>query len=105
MPWNYPLYRIIMVFGIIPDIIKNKQGYGPANKKTRYFPVQLQTDWAPTGAVRRGEDFVLQLSPESNFDDTNSLILSIGIEVGNYITNSIIEPVKDLGCGKILAHV
>ena len=104
IPWNYPLYRIILVFGVIPDIRNGRQGYGPANSQTKYFPVQEQTEWTAAYDVRKSEEIVLQLPRESNFDETSSLILSIGIEAGKYVTNTIIEPVKDVGCGKICSH-
>ena len=104
-PWNFQLYRIIMGFGIVPDIQLGEYGYGPVNPALACFPVKAQTEWASLQNVRPGDQHILQLSPENNFDDSCSLVLSIGIEFGTLITNSLIQPIKNVGCAKILAHI
>ena len=99
------LYRIILCFGVIPDVVRGQYQYEPASSAMGFFPNQVQTGWASTAIMRKREELIIQLSELSNFDDTGSLILSIGIEFATRMTAEIIKPMKNMGCGKILAHV
>ena len=44
----------------------------------------------------------LKLNDAVVVSDSDTLILSLGIELGKMAPNSIIEPVKNVGCAKVL---
>ena len=101
-PWKFPIYRFIIVFGIIPDMVFNGKGYAPANPLMTFNPMQQRTDWINTGVKNDKFDHEIRLEDGTLLDASGSLVVSVGIEFGRVITNSIIEPVKYAGCGKIL---
>ena len=101
-PWKFPIYRFIIVFGIIPDMIFNGKGYAPANSQMTFNPMQYRTDWINTSVQNLKFSHEIRLEDGTILDDTGTLAVSVGIEFGRVITNSIIEPVKYAGCGKIL---
>ena len=101
-PWKFPIYRFIIVLGIIPDMIHNGKCYAPANPNMTFHPIQERTDWMNTGEQNNRFSHEIMLEDGTLLDDSGGLVVSVGIEFGKVITNSILQPVKFAGCGKIL---
>jgi hypothetical protein len=105
IPGNYPLFRIIAELGVVPDMVYTSLGYQPANTNTNLYHISTTTDWASTGIAVAAQTLTLALNNNIGLDATSSLMLSIGIEFGMPLTDSLITPVKNAGCAKILALI
>ena len=101
-PANVTHYRFISVLGIIPDVVYSGDGYMQASEAIRYNPVSYMSDWYKTDAVSPEKVVEISLAGDSYLDDSGSLIVSVGIEFGRMVTNTLIEPVKHSGCAKVL---
>jgi hypothetical protein len=100
-PGRHPLYSVIIVLGIVPDVIYTKYGYKPLEI---HDPVQTGSAWYPAsggsksmvlGVSLQRRDFVLPASPFS-------IILSIGIRFGTVGMNEEVEQVKYAGAAKVV---
>ncbi|MRG43909.1 hypothetical protein GFS24_02225 [Chitinophaga sp. SYP-B3965] len=101
IPWKAPLYRFVIGFGLFTDSSFNGTGYTDKTILPRANTVY--TDWLPVQQAFESQTFTLQLNSLHGIDDTKSMILSIGIEMGTPITNAFIQPIKYAACAKILA--
>ena len=99
-PWKAPLYRFVIGFGVFTDSAFNGTDY--KEKATLPVAETIYTEWQPVQQAFEGQSFTLQLHNLHGIDDTKSMILSIGIEMGTPITNAFIQPIKYAGCAKIL---
>lgn len=99
-PWKAPLYRFVIGFGVFTDSAYNGTGY--TDKKILPRAETIYTDWHPVQQAFEAQTFELQLFSLHGIDDTKSMILSIGIQMGTPITNAFIQEVKYASCAKIL---
>lgn len=99
-PWKAPLYRFVIGFGLFTDSAFNGTNYKNDNLLSR--AATIYTDWLPVQQAFEAQTFMLQLQNLRGIDDTKSMILSIGIQMGTPITNQFIQEVKYAGCAKIL---
>lgn len=100
-PWKAPLYRFVIGFGVFTDsAFKERAGY----KDNSILPRAETgyTDWQPVQQAFEGQSFTLQLYSLDGIDDTKSMILSIGVEMGTPITNTFVQPIKYAACAKVL---
>ena len=103
-PQDYELYRVIAVLGIVPDMQLGLYEYEPVNPNTQYFPRQSQTEWASVFRISPETSLTIQLPEHSNFDTSCSLVLSVGIEFGKYLTEGLVKAGKQVGSAKILSN-
>lgn len=100
-PWKAPLYRFVIGFGVFTD-----SAYNGTNYKDKIINLPrantVYTDWHPVQQAFEAQAFTLQLNSLLGIDDTKSMILSIGIQMGTPITNAFIQEVKYASCAKIL---
>ena len=101
-PWKLPLFRFILCLGVIPDMVNIGDGYAPVNPLLKLNPVQFQTPWFSSKSIFDGMSLELRLKDGVVLDNTGTVVLSVAIEFGYGLTDSIGEAVKDAGCGKIL---
>lgn len=101
LPWQYPFYRFIITFGIIPDIEFNGTSYKSVEKQP--LPASAHTVWQPVKQPFPAQRIVLPLADLAVLNDASTLAVGIGIEMGTPVTDQLIERVKYVGCGKILA--
>ena len=101
-PWELPLFRFIICLGIIPDMNLKSGKYIQVNPKMLLNPVKVVTRWHSTKSVFEGITKVITLNDGIVLDASGTLILSVGIEFGYGLTDSIAEAVKDAGSGRIL---
>ena len=104
-PWNLPVYRFIAVLGIIPDMILTDTGYAAANPLMKFYVEQSRTVWIPAGTTFNGTQLEIQLPGDTVLDESGTLVLSLGIEFGTVVSNSLIQAVKHMGCAKVLVVV
>ena len=102
-PWPFPLVRFAFSFGIVPDMVYADGKYSPANPAMEFVSVSDQTDWFPSDAPLSKFDFTISLDNRLVLDDSGTLMFSIGVELGKETYGSVIVPVKNAGCAKILA--
>lgn len=97
IPWQYPLFRFIISLQAVRDL-----HHDYANNNTKAAPV-VYTAWKSTLQNYTGERIGLQFEKGFVMDDSWTLILSVGLEIGNPISNNYTAIVKRAGCAKILS--
>ena len=102
IPWDHPVYRIIIAIGVLPDIIKTDKTYDASMPGVIHKAETVITDWSDAKKLKKKETFVLQLPQDTTIDPSCSLIVSIGIEMGTYMTDTMVKPIPNIGCAKIL---
>lgn len=97
-------FRLTISLGVVPDYLwdEKKVFCNPTIEGCEMMHATYSSDWQSTNKLFSGRTIDLAIA---NFkpDSSLSLILSIGIEFGNSLTDKIIEPVKRSGSAKILA--
>ena len=101
-PWNLPKYRLLITLGVLQDLVFTSSGYAAANPEIILYRTQVVTDWQSSNDVFKSAIFKLRLADNAILDSNSSLVLSIGVEFGNRVTNLITQPVKKACCGKIV---
>ncbi|MGC8750614.1 hypothetical protein [Hydrotalea sp.] len=102
LPWMYSYYRFTLVLAIIQDCcIPSTQNYSNQNAVSVQIN-SIHTHWNAVKAPLEENLWQLQLRRASVLQPNETMILSIGIEAGDPITNELIMPVKHIGAGKIL---
>ncbi|MHB1179635.1 MAG: hypothetical protein ACYCZO_15055 [Daejeonella sp.] len=96
---RYPLFRFIINLGCVADRIFTKRGY--FNLK-ELESSSVFTDWHHTGELFNEREISIKLHTE-HFTKDESLILSIGIQMGMPLTPALVNPIKYAGCAKIIA--
>ncbi|MGB8192527.1 MAG: hypothetical protein WCF67_11445 [Chitinophagaceae bacterium] len=101
-PGRHPLYSIIAVLGIIPDILFTTHGYKPL--ATQSNPAHAASSWYP--ASKGSQATVLEVSLQGQDLELTassfSIMLSIGICFGTVGINDEVEQVKYAGAAKVL---
>lgn len=95
LPWQQPLYRLILSLGKAWDV--SKKGF-PGQWLP---PVSFISPWYISQQRVEENTITLQLDPHHVGKD-ECLILAVGLEMGTIVTDAIVKPVKHIGCGKIL---
>ena len=101
-PWNLPLFRFVVVLSIFPDMKFTADGYKPMNNQAVYRPVKAETDWMVAGSSQPAREMMISLNNQVIPDSSDTLMISIGIELSKLLTRSIIQPVANVGCAKVL---
>ena len=101
-PWNYPLYRFIVTFGVLQDMELTPFGYAITNPAIILNRTQVISDWHSSNQPLAATTFELVLEANTILDAGSNLVLAVGVEFGQYISNLITEPVTKAGCGKII---
>lgn len=100
LPWQYPMYRLVLSIGVIQD------GLGADSSQIGNQPLLLNqpgtTGWRLAAQSYKGETIILQPDIPRKLRDDETLVVSIGIEMGTLISDAVIEQVKNAGSGKIL---
>ncbi|MCF6405429.1 hypothetical protein L3C95_21165 [Chitinophaga filiformis] len=99
LPWQHPMYRIVLSIGIIED---GGADSDYAAKAPMLINQPVTTGWRLAAQAYKGEVIVLQPETLKKLRDDETLVVSIGIEMGTLISDAVIERVKYAGSGKIL---
>jgi hypothetical protein len=100
-PWRYPLYRLIFQLGVITD-----RDHTPAHlidpNALPYSPT-VYSAWQAVEQAFPQSSFTLQLNDPALLHNKHTLLVSVGIEMGTPVSNTLIKSVKHAGCAKIIA--
>ncbi len=99
-PFNYPMFRMVVAFGVVPDLYYNAGNYQPAADYSQVYPQHLFTSWQPVlqGADATTLEFTLPQPP----GDAYSLVLTAGICFGTIGDGGVVQQIKYAGAGKVL---
>ncbi len=102
--YNNPLLRFTAVMGIVPDFIYNpdKDEYVPKNLEVQGLNSSATTEWYPAFMPVNEKSLTLQLDSGLLAGEENTLILAVGIEFGNPLTDQIVQQIKYSGSAIIL---
>jgi len=100
LPWRHPLYRFTFSLGVAEDVMHDGSGY--------YNPERLNiaatdTEWHMNGTSFLPQTIELKLDMPEALKDTQTMILSVGIEMGQPDANGEIDSVQYAGSACILA--
>lgn len=100
-PWPYAFFRLRINLGIVRDMhYVDGFGYKPILEDRMGYTEYLDTEWYPADTKIIGQEVGLKIK-DAVFDNTCSLVLSIGIEFASMRYGEI-KPIKHAGCAKIL---
>lgn len=101
IPWYNPLFRFVVSLGVIRDISFTGAGY--SQESTAPLSVaSVYTDWHAVSQPVTAQQVELNLESSSELTTDNTMLLSVGIEMGMPVSAMITDVVKRIGCGKIL---
>jgi len=100
LPWRHPLYRFGCCLGVAEDVIHDGSAY---HKPDRLHMASEHTEWHINGANFLPQTIELKLDMPENLQETQSLVLTVGIEMGQPDANGEIQTVKYAGSAYILA--
>lgn len=102
-PGNHPLYNIVVVLGIVPDIEYTVHGYYP--RSLTPAAKSMNTAWYPLLSGSPATVLEVSLPAPASLPPSNafSMMLSVGIRFGTVIENNDVRQVKYAGAAKILA--
>lgn len=101
VPWKCAFFRFIITMGLVRDIVYKEGSYSCGEPIPP--PEIMSTDWQPLKQSFAAQNISLQFNVPGVVNDTKAIIVGIGIEMGDPITNLVIERVKYAGSAKILA--
>ena len=101
--YNYPLCRFIVSFGIVSDMVYNEKVklFQPINQNPHNATMVSYSDWKNTKQPFDAESINLCFNSQVTITDSDSLVLAIGIEFGNPLTDKLVEPIKYSGSAKV----
>lgn len=104
VPKAYPYYRLQAMLAIVPDVFCTGNGYKADPGYDRLFPEAARTEWFPLESGSPDIHLALQL-PTPPVNTAFSVMLSIGICMGEVGYGGKIQQVKKAGAAKIVAVV
>lgn len=99
-----PLCRFVVSLGLVSDVMYNENMniYQPINEYRQTYSISKCTEWRNTKQPFDAEELILSLDQELKFDEYDSMVLGIGIEFGNPLTDKLVEPIKYSGSAKVM---
>ncbi|WP_298737899.1 hypothetical protein [uncultured Chitinophaga sp.] len=101
LPWKHPVYRFSISLAVISDLILEKGNYNDYGHE--WDRTDLYTEWQVANEPFQPQTYELKLKDPGAIKDTQSLVLSIGIEMGTISAYGDIGFVKGAGAACILA--
>jgi hypothetical protein len=101
LPWKFPMYRIIVGLGLVEDGMgvtgrRLKAGADPVYANAAYTP------WQIASQQQEAVSLTVSARKPAKLRDSDTLLVSVGIEIGTPGPGGEIVPVKYTGCAKIL---
>jgi hypothetical protein len=98
---HYPVYQLVAVLAVIPDMFYENGKYRPSEDMEDFKVIRKESSWFPVSAGSALQQLELQL-PVLREVGPFSLMLAAGVRFGRYNAIGGVDPVKYLGCGKIV---
>jgi hypothetical protein len=95
---QYPLFRFIVNLGCVSDLRLIGKKYHPGNIVNK----SVYTDWFRASQLFEAMEVSVKLNQRIEPSDQMTMILSLGIQMGVPVTDTIVNPVKYGGCAKIV---
>ena len=107
LPWKWPVYRFLINLGVLPDMVYNEAAkrYGDPHRRMIPYVDTYKTEWHSAQKSFPGQTADLQLQRVETMPDPSSLLVTVGIQMGNMISADQVDPVKYASCAKVLAVV
>jgi hypothetical protein len=102
IPWQYPLFRFVVSIGVIKDTVYHRAGYPKDDTARIHHTTPAFTPWSSTLAPFGGQSLSLQLSHVDALNDSKSILLAVGMELGTPIGHNNVKQATDAGCARIL---
>ena len=99
LPRQYPLFRFIVNLGCVADRFYAPGGYIARDTES----CSVYTGWHHATQLFPGAEVPVELKDTAELSESVTMILSVGIQMGIPITDTVVNPVKYAGCGKIIA--
>ena len=102
--WKQPYFQVLVTLGTMTDVVfdKKEKEYVPASGSLEGDNETVRSGWHTTESGYNGGTLNISLNNTNGIDDTQTLVLAVGIEVGIPKWADDIRFVKYLGAAKIL---
>ena len=101
LPWKQPLYRFRLSLGLVPDIVCEGKDYN--EYRDEWADTYLETRWQVASEPFQSQTVELKLDKPEAIKDSQTLLFSIGIEMGTPTPYGEIEAIEYAGSACILA--
>lgn len=105
VPGQYKLYRFVVMLAVIPDFehsLPAEPYYKPVKPVT--YPTEVcTTHWYAAKEQVNIQEFNLQLKNYSGLPDCHSLVLALGIEFGEPLSNRLVQTIAKTGALQVIA--
>ena len=98
---NHPVYRLVTVLALIPDFFYEEPKYKPLQELNYRRIIRMQSDWFSVPVGSAPQHLELQL-PILTLPPSFSIMLAAGISFGKFNSAGNVDPVKYVGCAKIV---
>jgi len=104
-PQKHPLFKVVAVLGIAPDLFITDQGYEPSDKKYKSIrtAAESSTPWIPATNESPATTLEVKL-PSSPPDHACAFLLSIGVRFG-VPDGEAVRQTRHAGCARILSVI
>jgi hypothetical protein len=92
------MYRFIISLGVLTD-----QAQKVDTAKTDKYIQHIKTEWRMSQVPYGAQELFLQLDGLNKLGDDQTLVVAVGIEMGEPITTELINTLKKMGSAKLLA--
>jgi hypothetical protein len=99
LPWKYPMFRFIVAMGVIDD---RKYNYEQPLPSAAACVPPVYTEWQMTQQTYAGASIELKLNLTEPLSDTQTIVVSVGIEMGTPMSTELIRTIKHAGCAKLI---
>lgn len=96
---QYPLFRFIVNLACVADPVFRLKGYFIQEPGSSH----VYTNWYHSSQLFNAMELIVQLKDSTTLKDDKTLILSLGLQMGMPVSDSVINPVKYAGCARIMA--
>ena len=103
--YHRPLFRFVAALGIVSNMVYSGDYavYKPLHAEVHGQYVSETTDWNSTLVTFKNQTLDLHFGENITLNESDLLILSIGVEFGNPLDGTVVEPIKYSGSAKIIA--
>ena len=105
LPWKYPAFRFCISLGVVVDRTykPHLKSYEETQGQELPYAKPLTTEWINVNEKYTGEEINIALENNEWLDDSMSMVLGIGIEMGQVVANNDMREVKYAGCAKVIS--
>ena len=105
LPWRYPVFRFCISLGVVADRTykSHLKSYEEAQGQDLPYAIPLTTAWIAVNEKFTGQEINITLENNEWLDDSMSIVLGIGLEMGQVVAHNNLREVKYAGCAKVIS--